>query len=426
MKHQSYFYFLVLTASLSGCQSIDTEFEIHQNYDQHSESVTIYRSPEEILSIAENAPNKFFKDESSRSAKTRQINTERNVIEITTTMGRSSNPIMYAVNYENNLGFALVSANRNAPEVIAIIEEGNYDDVVAANIPGFNIFMKDATNYLNGIGDFDIIEPGGEKTVYETQILDTYGPNVSNSWYSIENYYDSDDWGGTANLALIQYFQYFRFMDQCSIDLTYTPDNTDFVDFDWDKFDYHFTTHNNDGGYITFDNCDTAFPNQSLHKNMAQLVRELGHRAGTDYSTDYPVTTIDGFLECLDSFGITRVYNKYVREKSCFNAVPLYYMLFMYGVDSNYGLQFWLCDGFQVTRRVGKRYITKDKGLTWEWDGETILYSEMEYYNHLNWCTQAGNGYYLDMEFSPRRSPLTYTSEINYLAIEPYCWYVGL
>lgn len=276
-----------------------------------------------------------------------------------------------------------------------------------------------------GIGDFDIREPGGEKTVYETEIMDTYGPNVNSSWSEIDKYSDFlNEWEGAANIALIQYFHYFRFMDQNSIDLTYTTDNSDYATFDWDKFDYHFTPDHNAGGFLVLDNCDKTYPN--LHRDMVNIVRELGHRSGTDYSKDYPVTTIDGFLECLDSFGISRVYNKYVREKSCFSAVPLYYMLFMYGTDTNYGLQFWLCDGFQVTRRVGKRYITKDHGVTWEWDGETIIYSEKEYYNHFNWCSQAGNGYYIDMEFSPRRSPLTFTSEINYLAIEPYCWYVHI
>lgn len=120
------------------------------NPDTCSEIHPGIRSAEEILSIAEEAANKFFQEELSRSTPQRTVNREKDIIEVASNRSRSSNPVMYAVDYDDDNGFALISANRNAPEIIAIVEQGNFTDVSEANIPGFNIFMKDATAYLNG------------------------------------------------------------------------------------------------------------------------------------------------------------------------------------------------------------------------------------------------------------------------------------
>lgn len=281
--------------------------------------------------------------------------------------------------------------------------------------------MREAASYLNDIGDIDWREPNNEKTVYEDVIVESYGPTIDVDWAD-DNVFSAECPNkicGMSDIALTTFLYKFRYYG--SIDLTYKNDGSSLV-VDWDKFEYHSTIHKNEGGFIILDNCDSAYPNDSIHLRIAQVVREMGYRSGTDYSKDYPNCTLESFKAALRSLHLYEIKDKAVSEKFAITNVKEHGVLFMYGKDEAEGEQIWLCDGYKEVKRRGRRYVTYNKGASWEWDGKTEFYSASEYYNHYNWCIQAGNGYYLDMTFNPRRCPLNFTSNIGYLSVNPYAY----
>lgn len=58
--------------------------------------------------------------------------------------------LIYVVNYEDNKGFALISAVDDSQPVLAVVPNGSYDPEIGTDNPGFNLFMDAATyNALN-------------------------------------------------------------------------------------------------------------------------------------------------------------------------------------------------------------------------------------------------------------------------------------
>lgn len=65
--------------------------------------------------------------------------------------GSTNDTLLYAVNFKNNEGFALVPASRKADPLLAICEKGNYSPGCEKINPGFGIYMNIAEKRLTDL-----------------------------------------------------------------------------------------------------------------------------------------------------------------------------------------------------------------------------------------------------------------------------------
>ncbi len=95
----------------------------------------------------------------------------------------SEDTLFYAVNYTNERGYALISANRNCDPVLAVVENGEFTSEDDIENPGMKLFLNSAKNYnLSVIPGGPILPPSPENPkmkdwIYEN-INDSVAPRV--------------------------------------------------------------------------------------------------------------------------------------------------------------------------------------------------------------------------------------------------------
>lgn len=403
-------FFLILASCTD-----DNEF----NKIEQNQACNQFRSESDILEIASNA-SEIFSSKSLMSRKSSRIlDKNSKPIAIGKTKSRSSEPLMYAVNYADSEGYVIIPSSQNAPEIIAFVEEGSFSNSSIENNPGLNIYLKDASNYLSSLEPIDTLRPSNEKTVYEPDTVVQIGPFLNNRWRASSfDYSENPNLAGTSEIAISFFLAYYKYTG--SIDLTYL-NNDSTIEMDWDAFYFHFSDQNQQ--LLKGDLCTTRYPD--CHNQMASLVREIGYRSNTDYSSSFPSTSPISLEKTLKSLSIYSISEYSATSRSFASQLPSHNIIIVLGKDDTYGDQAWLCDGYIEVRQRVKRYVSHNNGLTWEWDGGAIHYTQSQYFNHFNWCCRASNGYYLDLNFKPRMCPLNFKSEIKYWCITPESWMVG-
>ena len=107
------------------------------------------RSYAEALEIAQNSI-RMLQDENStaRSAEpVRTLDLKNGVKAVRQTVTRSNGTVsdndtqLYIFNFDDNQGFAVVSASRQTDGLIAVTEAGNYDPAVPTDNPGLDMYM---------------------------------------------------------------------------------------------------------------------------------------------------------------------------------------------------------------------------------------------------------------------------------------------
>lgn len=152
---------------------------------EKEENVTPFEPQEdplaEVIRIAQEGAA-MLGDAETRSAVGRRIDRSRISCKINpaTRAGESDDTLYYVVNYADNAGFAIVSANEEAPDgarLLAVIEHGEYEAGETTGIGGFDEFV----NLL----DYEII--GGKDSLaldlshYETVMTES-------NWRGVEPY----------------------------------------------------------------------------------------------------------------------------------------------------------------------------------------------------------------------------------------------
>ena len=57
------------------------------------------------------------------------------------------------VNFANDGGFAIIAADRNCDDVLAVTESGHYDPEAGTDNPGLQIFMERAVGYASEMAE---------------------------------------------------------------------------------------------------------------------------------------------------------------------------------------------------------------------------------------------------------------------------------
>lgn len=216
---------------LPGCQSIDEEIIAPEEVTAQLVGDENYRSIDEAIAIAENTAARLFPKNESRSADRHA--SKSNVKVIKSDKGRSEDEkaLIYAVNFDNNEGFALVSRPRNVCDVLAVVPEGSFDEEEAENTQGVSLFLSCAKAYtLAGRDslniDIPVHYPGMELGSCRIDTLMYYHlePMVANIWgqRGFIAQFCSNGYVGCGPLAVATISVFLNYKEQSNTTLTYT------------------------------------------------------------------------------------------------------------------------------------------------------------------------------------------------------------
>lgn len=371
------------------------------------------RTLSEAYDIASRATSMFddMGTPTSRGGKLRTIDINSPIKVISSKLSRSgaiNDTLMYVVNYADSMGFAVISALKGAPELIAVTMKGNYDPSKPCDNPGFKMYMDNAAQVLSD-GGFEIDttrwDPGNrpqpvilEKTITDTIWSKRIAPKARVSWGQT----NPEGWecpNGIAGCAITA-----TAMGMCglkyptSIQLTYKAGSPELT-LNWNELKKLKSW--DQPRYDVYDN-------MTVSQTIAQLCRQLGYLAGTDYKANASGTTPEGLEKMLKKVGFTFSKGS-VKQGTLATALQLNTAVLVGGFSSPYSSlgHIWLCDGVKQYKLRYRYCRSYDSGKTWE--TEATDYSQQYIYNFLNWGWDGSeNGYFLDMDFSAYKYDVTY------------------
>ena len=179
---------LLVVASFVACTNDEEMNLLIENLPEESVSVE-KRSFQEALEVAQNVPEIFGGTTTRGELKQVTLANTQYIIGEATTRNEAPDTLMYVFNYEDNQGFAVVSANKSTEALIAVTEQGNYNEETTTNNPGLALYMDMAKNYVArggilppgssiGGGGLPITEQKEETTTSTTD----YGPLLEVRW----------------------------------------------------------------------------------------------------------------------------------------------------------------------------------------------------------------------------------------------------
>lgn len=297
--------FLLLSLGLAwGITSCTTNDEdMFDNTLPREFKTSRFRSYDEALNVAKSAASMVDeKDGKSRGTSSeRTINTISGVKVVTTPGSRSASPdtLMYVFNFDNNEGFAVVSAVPESEPLLAVTESGYYDPNVEPENPGFAMYMDRAKAYVaNALsapptpgtpsgptwGNDTIFM--GEMTINCDSVITSVQPINHHAWGVNSPYGDRCPNGvsGCTQTAIGMIMAHFE--QPISMTFNYPELPASYVStIDWTKVNNHLSN---------FLCNDYAHQGDSI---IARIMRQIGYDFGANY---YYYTTYTGAQQALN------------------------------------------------------------------------------------------------------------------------------
>lgn len=399
MKRVLYFAFILIAVS---CNNEVMEFEGYKESETTIQAKT--RSINEAIEIANNAAQEFFGITRAGGGRIVDVN---NVDIITSSLTRSSgnnDTLLYIVNYEDNNGFAVISASRNADALLAVTEQGSYNPD-SENV-GFNMFMDMAEIYsartiLPPTDDEEntLLPIKEYKETFDTIANITVLPKVEVQWGQgeFEGAYSPNMYSGCSNTAMAQIFSYFCYPTQ--IEITFQEGNNYFLSLDWDAIKMHNRRHFN---YY----CSA---NSYAHNALGLLCRQLGVLNNSIYYDDATSTNYENVHSTFSSLGYTVSSINDYESSSLTDILNSDKIIFMRGRTYNgetndYVGHAWVVDGAKKLSVTCSSW-TRNLG-TYFWELLSQSTSTEEYY-HINWGNDGiCNGYFNAGVFAPGQAQI--------------------
>lgn len=288
--------FAVLMAmAMVGCAN-DEPLSTPQNNDVCSVSNTVARSRsiDEIIELANNLA--AVSQPSSRSNQ-RVVSRRDAVCAIGTPSSRSggiADTLLYAVNYDNQQGYALIAAPENVDPIIGIVDEGEFATLETLSNESFQFYLAAAQNYIRTMSFTRptdppiIIKPMYRDNHYSYN--DTIAPRVQVKWgqHYPEGLFSPNKIAGCVMTAMVQMLSYIEAPSK--ITLTYPERDRSEQELHWKEIKKHnesigSTTPSSINLHLAM--CDAS---TDSHLALARLTRELGHRNKANYNYN-PATT---------------------------------------------------------------------------------------------------------------------------------------
>ena len=382
------------------------------------------RSVAEAIQIAQNAISMLDDSIQTRnSLLTRQIDYGQvplvicsNEMKLTrSSVNEGNDTLMYVVNYADNQGFAVVSAERGTEGLIAVTESGQYDPSDTTDT-GFRRYMIAAQKYISANKAKDNPEPNrapkGFYYEYDTTSVVCITPRITVKWG--QSYHEGQfcpngvsGCSHTAAAMIMSYFEYPSFLV-----LTYNTPNV-----------YRTLNWSGMKSYINYGNClysilnGISYCTNEDHKSIGYLCRELAHQTGDNfyYNPNRTHGGIDQIRTTLLSIGYSvgnvTSYQNLVNTSTIRDHLSNGKLIFMRGDNNSNSGHAWAIDGYYGFTIHSCYY---EYGFTNGLPDPPVLMDEQynNYrYNHINWgCNGDNNGYFIDGVFSYYGSAYIYDS----------------
>ena len=361
-----------------------------------------HRTYEEALAVAQEAIGMLGESCVTRSGKPRTVSTDDVQYIVNRSSTRSNgepDTLMYVFNYEDNAGFAVVSANRATEDLIAVTEQGNYVAGEETGNGGFDLYMDMAEAYIQTAAEPIPPVGGGDGQEILTQFkmfVDrdtlTCGPYISVRW--------GQDWpynmqcpringqptkAGCVATAIAQIMTYYKSPNVFTA--TFQP--TDYVQtLEWNEILEHEYTEDAEN-----ETCSQCSPS-SIHNVIGSLIREIGEKVEMKYNISVSNADAGMFTRsALSYFGYTsgsyQTYSSAVVNNSIINQK----LVFMRGGISSDDGHAWVIDGYRHIHALHRECIKPINQLLWT---EVRRWTTDDYYHHINWGWDGdSNGYFL-------------------------------
>lgn len=394
---------IFLSAILSSIVIACTNEPIVENQiSQISDDNHVIRSYEEAKGIACSAIKMLENNSSTRSKGGRRVseNSTHVILASEVTRGENddllSDTLLYVFNYENNEGFAVVSANRNTEGLLAVTEAGSYDPSEQQEIGGFDMFMQLAEGYVRSTPQ-GLINPDGPKEhmIVNDTIVSGISPRVDIMWGQNwpEGRYCPNHKAGCASTAAAMILSYFEY--PTSMTFSFPERDIDSQNINWAELKNHQQSIS--GDYL-LDSCITCTTNMedSVHHTIGRICRELGKRSNSDYGASTS-TRVDSIMYVLEALGYSIEIVDNVSSHFVVNDIGSG-LLYMEGKNENGKGHAWIADGYRRLNITSNEYERPQN-----FEGWILIYTTnwTHIYNHINWGFGGkNNGYFYDRVFN--------------------------
>ena len=311
---------------------------------------------------------------------------EIKVLENVVTKADGPDTLMYIVNFKDSSGFALISANRNIPALLALVQEGNYSGG-ETDCPPFDMYVESlvsnlANNNFESPSSTEMIRYVSDTTVTENRIQ----PQITYGWHQGApfNKYCFSAAGaaspaGCGAVAIAHVLSIFS--SPTNLQLTYPNAPLSSISIDWTRSKNHNYSHG------TCDLCDIN----------AMLMREIGQKCNMNYTPDASSTNLSKMKQCLTYLGYSSEYVTGFDLNSITSSLYSDKAVIIRGAnqtpDGEEG-HFWNIDGSYYTKETIRwQKITGNRPIG-QYAGTEVtenLYLHFEY----GWETSLYDGYYL-------------------------------
>lgn len=312
--------------------SCSSQMEDSIKLDKNSQS--FIQSNIRSITEATNICNQLI-DSKKTNTRSSQIINVQNVYTIlnTTTRAGHTDTIMYAVDFGNNSGFALIAADKRIEPILAIIDEGAFNDMQNENNESYQLILANAKSYASSV--MESITPDTPKNWYEysdTIYVDQkIAPRITVKWNQgwPENIYCPNQVAGCGPVAAAQILSYLQ--KPTTITYSFPEKDINSETLNWPDLTLHKKSDNfysPSSDYISshYNSCKT---DENGHKTIARIIREIGHRANAsyDYTTGViysdiinTLTNISGQEVESTNFSMRRLYDdlKNIRKSVAF------------------------------------------------------------------------------------------------------------
>ena len=380
------------------CSTDERETSIQD--DPTREIINSIRSYEEAQEIAQNAVSLLDSESDTRSSvHQRKIAQEGKIVykldAKTRSNGIANDTLIYVFNFENNDGFALVSASRATEGLLAVTEKGHCNPEEQSGIEGFDLFIEMAKDYVANanIRSLEPIDSLMSISVEYEYTHNIVGPYVNVRWGQThtEGEFCPNNICGCASTAMAQVMSYYEYPG--SMTITYPESDQTFQVFDWPAMKNHLTHH-----YLAACFSD----NVDVHKSIGRLCRQLGFISNSEYHTDGTGTwTYTSDLKSTMNYYGYNTYGWYDFDNSyACQVLDNENVIIMYGNHQGTNGHFWVFDGYDAATYYIYTYTYVEGGSERELTRVSGPHSVL--LNHLNWGWYGvNNGYFLSNVFDP-------------------------
>ena len=238
--------FLLLLATSVLFFSCAEQFEYPTVNETHDKTtVSQIRSVDQAIEIA----NEFLSAGSVGSRSNSEIKVS-NVILSDITRSAGSDTLIYALDIEDNNGFVLVAAPKNVEPILAVIDEGSFNDPQNLENKSYQMILNETKDYVARMSIIDIPkEPDPDTTKMEltpaSDFFDSYlvkidrKPLVKVQWGQSypENIFCENKVAGCTPIAIGQMLSYFELPK--SINYTFPLKDINSENLNWTSIKRH-------------------------------------------------------------------------------------------------------------------------------------------------------------------------------------------